>query len=89
MFTILIVDDDKNIRYVMKERLELEKYTVITAKDGEEALEVLDNNHVDLVIVDIMMPKLNGYEFTEELRIVNQDLPVLMIFHHLKGMLTL
>lgn len=79
MFTILIVDDDKNIRYVMKERLELEKYTVITAKDGEEALDVLDNNHVDLVIVDIMMPRLNGYEFTEELRIVNQDLPVLMI----------
>ena len=79
MFKILIVDDDKNIRYVMKERLELEKYTVITAKDGQEALDILDKTHVDLVIVDIMMPKVDGYEFTEELRTFNQDLPVLMV----------
>lgn len=79
MFKILIVDDDKNIRYVMKERLELEKYTVITAKDGQEALDILDKTHVDLVIVDIMMPKIDGYEFTEELRTFNQDLPVLMV----------
>lgn len=79
MFKILIVDDDKNIRYVMKERLELEKYTVLTAKDGQEALDILDKTHVDLVIVDIMMPKLDGYEFTEELRTFNQDLPVLMV----------
>ncbi len=79
MFKILIIDDDKNIRYVMKERLELERYTVITASDGVEALDILDKTHVDLVIVDIMMPKLNGYEFTEELRTFNQDLPVLMI----------
>ena len=66
MFRILIVDDDKNIRYVMKERLELEKYTVLTASNGQEALDLLDSNHVDLVIVDIMMPKMDGYEFTRE-----------------------
>ncbi|MBQ7906516.1 MAG: response regulator transcription factor [Clostridia bacterium] len=79
MFRILIVDDDKNIRYVMKERLELEKYTVLTASNGQEALELLDSNHVDLVIVDIMMPKMDGYEFTKELRTFKSDLPVLMV----------
>ncbi|MBR2444331.1 MAG: response regulator transcription factor [Clostridia bacterium] len=79
MFRILIVDDDKNIRYVMKERLELEKYTVLTASNGKEALDLLDSNHVDLVIVDIMMPKMDGYEFTRELRTFKSDLPVLMV----------
>ena len=79
MFHILVVDDDKNIRYVMKEVLEANQYTVFTAEDGEEAFEVLVKEHVDLAIVDIMMPKMNGYEFTKELRAFNQELPILMV----------
>lgn len=79
MFHILVVDDDKNIRFVMQEMLEANQYTVFTAKNGEEAFEVLENEHIDLAIVDIMMPKLNGYEFTKELRQFNEDLPVLMV----------
>ena len=79
MFNILIVDDDRNIRFTMKEVLELENYTVYTAKNGVEALEALAKEHIDLVIVDIMMPKMDGYEFTKELRENNQELPVLMI----------
>ncbi len=79
MFHILVVDDDKNIRFVMQELLEANQYTVFTAKNGEEAFGVLENEHIDLAIVDIMMPKLNGYEFTKELRQFNEDLPVLMV----------
>ena len=79
MFHILVVDDDKNIRYVMKEVLEANQYTVFTAKDGEEAFEVLVKEHIDLAIVDIMMPRLDGYEFTKELRAFNEELPVLMV----------
>lgn len=79
MFHILVVDDDKNVRYVMKEVLELEGYTVFTAIDGEEALGVMLDRHIDLVIVDIMMPKMDGYEFTRELRDFNSELPVLMV----------
>ena len=79
MFNILVVDDDRNIRFTMKEVLELENYTVYTAKNGVEALEALAKEHIDLVIVDIMMPKMDGYEFTKELRENNQELPVLMI----------
>ena len=79
MFHILVVDDDKNIRYVMKEVLEANQYTVFTAENGEQAFEVLVSEHIDLAIVDVMMPKLNGYEFTKELRQYNQELPVLMV----------
>ena len=65
MFRILVVDDDKNIRFVMKEILENEKYTVLTAENGEDAFEKIVSEHVDLVIVDVMMPKMDGYEFTK------------------------
>ena len=76
---ILVVDDDKHIRYVLKELLEIEGYTVFTARDGEEALNINFDNHIDLIIVDIMMPKLDGYAFTKQIRQYNMDLPILMI----------
>lgn len=79
MFNILVVDDDKNIRYLLKEVFEAEHYTVKTAVDGKEALEFLDKEKFDIAIVDIMMPNLNGYEFTEQLRTFDKELPVLMI----------
>jgi DNA-binding response OmpR family regulator len=63
----------------MKEVLEANQYTVFTARDGEEAFEVMVKEHIDLAIVDIMMPRLDGYEFTKELREFNDELPVLMV----------
>lgn len=79
MFDILVVDDDKNMRFVMRELLESANYNVTEAINGEEALSVFDSRHIDLAIVDIMMPKLDGYEFTKELRTFCSDLPVLMV----------
>ena len=79
MFKILVVDDDKNISYVMKEVLEANHFNVCVAENGVQAFEVMENEHVDLVIVDITMPVMNGYEFTKELRRFNQDLPILMV----------
>lgn len=79
MFNILVVDDDKNIRYVMKEILQTAKYNVFTATNGEDAFDVMVKEHIDLTIVDIMMPKLNGYEFTKEIRTFNSDMPILMV----------
>ena len=79
MFNILVVDDDKNIRYLIKEVFEAEHYTVTTATDGKAALDLIDKEKFDLAIVDIMMPNLNGYEFTEQLRTFDKELPVLMI----------
>lgn len=79
MFHVLVVDDDKNIRYVMKEILETAQYTVFTAENGEKAFDVLEKEHIDLVIVDIMMPYMDGYEFTKELRAFNLEMPILMV----------
>ena len=79
MFHILVVDDDKNIRFTMKEVLEANGYTVFTADDGNEAFEVLAEEHIDLAIVDIMMPNLDGYQFTEEIRSMNNEFPILMV----------
>lgn len=79
MFNILVVDDDKNIRKLMQAVLEAEKYKVFTACDGMQALEVLENNFVDLVILDVMMPNMDGYEFTEYIRKTNNNLPILMV----------
>lgn len=79
MFHILVVDDDKNARFLLRELLLSEHYTVTEADSGDTALDVLDREHIDLVIVDIMMPRVNGYEFTEELRTFDEELPVLMV----------
>ena len=79
MFHVLIVDDDKNIRFLMREVFEMEHYVVFTASDGMEALKILDAEHIDIAIVDIMMPKMDGYEFVKSLRAYNKDLPILMV----------
>ncbi|MBE6737965.1 MAG: response regulator transcription factor [Ruminococcus sp.] len=79
MLSILIADDDKNTRLLLKALLEAEKYNVFTAKDGEEALKLLEKEHVDLIVLDIMMPKMDGYEFTKALRDAGSELPILMV----------
>ena len=79
MFRILVVDDDKNTRMLLKAVLEAENYTVYTAENGEDALTVMDKNHIDLVVLDVMMPKMDGYEFTRTLRESNDNLPILMV----------
>ena len=79
MFNILVADDDKNTRLLLKAVLEAENYTVFTAVDGEDALNKMDSNHIDLVVLDIMMPNMDGYEFTRTLRENNNNLPILMI----------
>lgn len=79
MFRILVVDDDKNTRLLLRTVLEAENYTVVTAGNGEEALEIMDREHIDLVVLDIMMPRLDGYEFTKEIRNVDDNLPILMV----------
>ena len=79
MFQIMVVDDDKNTRMLLKAVLEAENYTVFTAENGEDALSVMDANHIDLVVLDIMMPKMDGYTFTKALRESNNNLPILMV----------
>lgn len=79
MFNVLVVDDDRNTRLLFQTLLERAKYTVFLAEDGEDALAKMDAEHIDLVVLDIMMPRMNGYEFTKTLRDVNNYLPILMV----------
>lgn len=79
MFHILVVDDDKNTRKLFKAVLENDGYSVTTAENGEEALEIMDRECINLVILDIMMPKIDGYEFTKTLREASNALPILMV----------
>ena len=79
MFHILVADDDRNTRRYMQAVLEAEEYTVFTAENGAEALKILEKDYIDLVVLDLMMPEMDGYEFTETLRGVQNQLPILMV----------
>lgn len=79
MFNILVVDDDKNTRMFFRGVLENAGYTVFSASNGIEALDMLDREHIDLAVLDIMMPGMDGYEFTRTLRQSGNDMPILMV----------
>ena len=68
MFQILIVEDDKELSQLFQKVLEKNGYQVKSASDGAQALEVLDKEYIDLIISDIMMPVVDGYELVSELR---------------------
>lgn len=78
MNKILVVDDDSNIRELIRLILKKESFEVIEATDGEDALEKIEKNKVDLVVLDIMMPNMDGWEFCREARKF-WDLPILML----------
>ena len=79
MFHILVVDDDKNTRMYFEAVLKNHGYTVTVAQNGEESLDVMASTHIDLAVVDIMMPRMDGYEFTKALRESEDNLPILMV----------
>ncbi|MBY0121318.1 response regulator transcription factor [Bacillus sp. S/N-304-OC-R1] len=78
MKTILVADDDQHIRYLIKELLMKEGFQIIEADNGAEALELLNNYICQLAIVDIMMPVMDGYKLTEEIR-KNYDIPIILL----------
>ncbi len=66
--TILLVEDEPLLANLLKQRLEKEGYSVTSAGDGEEALSVLKVNHPDLILLDIILPKMSGFELMEQLK---------------------
>ena len=79
VFRILVVEDDKNTRRLMSAVLTRYGYDPVCAADGVEAMEILDHKHIDLVILDVMMPRMDGYEFTNTLRRAGSTMPILMV----------
>ena len=78
MTTILVVEDDRNTRLLTCSKLK-GCYAVLSASDGLEALEMLETRHADLVIADVMMPRMDGYELVRRMRADGKTLPVLML----------
>ena len=76
--TILVVDDNKEIVYSISELLKYEGYQVVKAYDGMEALKALETNQIDLILLDVMMPKLNGLSALMKLR-ENYRIPVIIL----------
>jgi len=79
MFRILIVEDDANTRKLMCAVLRQNGFETLQAGDGIAALEVMDREHVDLIVLDLMMPNMDGYELTKQLRMTWETLPILMV----------
>ena len=79
---ILVVDDEPNLRRVLSAQLERDGYDVHTAEDGEQALNILKEHHLDLVITDLRMPKVDGMELLRRAMAIDDELPVVMITAH-------
>ena len=79
MFRIMVVEDDSSTRLLMKAMLERNGYEVVLAEDGQAALELLDKEHVDLMLLDVMMPRMDGMQLTRTLRERSNDIPIIMV----------
>ena len=77
--TILLVEDEELLRAGVQEVLEIQGYKVITAPDGQQALACLAAETIDLIITDLVMPKMDGVDFVKQLREIKPDLPVIVV----------
>ena len=75
---ILVADDEARIRRILETRLKMVGYDVVLAEDGEEAVELFNKENPDLVVLDVMMPKMDGYGVTREIR-RNSDIPIIIL----------
>jgi two-component system, OmpR family, alkaline phosphatase synthesis response regulator PhoP len=76
--SILLVEDEENLQEALKLNLELEDYEVTSAYDGVEALKAIQHEHFDLMILDIMLPEMDGITVIETIRLQNNDIPILI-----------
>lgn len=79
MFNILVAEDDEKLNHLIKTALVKNGYNVYTTLNGAEAIEVFDSTYIDLVVSDIMMPVMDGYELARALRERNESIPILFV----------
>ena len=79
MFNILVVDDYTHIRRLYEYTLEKNGYVPFTAANGKEALKLMESTHIDLIVLDVMMPEMDGYDFLKTVRDSGSEIPVLII----------
>lgn len=78
-FKILLVEDDDALRFIVKDNLEQNNYNVQVAEDGEKALELFNQLAVDLIVLDVMLPKIDGFQVAKIIRKVNQQVPIIFL----------
>jgi two-component system alkaline phosphatase synthesis response regulator PhoP len=76
---ILLVEDEENLHETLKLNLEMEGYSVTSAYDGSEAMKMVEEEYFDLIIMDVMLPEMDGISVTENIRLNNNDVPVLIL----------
>lgn len=79
MMRILLVEDEENIREGIKLNLEMENFEVVEAADGKEALKHFKEQHFDLLLLDIMLPDVDGFQVCEQVRLTNMDVPIIFL----------
>ncbi len=78
-FKILLVEDDDALRFIVKDNLEQHHYKVDTAEDGEKAIELFKQNEFDLIILDVMLPKVDGFQVAKTIRAKNEQIPIIFL----------
>jgi DNA-binding response OmpR family regulator len=79
MFSILVAEDDKNLNRMICAKLKQEQYNVFSAFDGQSALDIMEREHIDLIISDVMMPRMDGFEMVRQIRQSDKHTPVLFL----------
>jgi DNA-binding response OmpR family regulator len=78
-YKILLVEDDEALRFIVKDNLELSNFTVETAEDGEVALELFNKNSFDIILLDVMLPKIDGFQVAKTIRLKNEHIPIIFL----------
>lgn len=76
---IFLVEDEENIREVVKLNLELEDYEVVCSDTGKDAMKIFKEQYFDLIILDVMLPEVDGFQICEQIRLVNSDIPIIFL----------
>jgi two-component system alkaline phosphatase synthesis response regulator PhoP len=86
MHRILLAEDEENIRETLKLNLELEGYEVISVANGKDVIKTYEMQHFDLILLDIMLPEVNGLQLCEQIRLLNNEIPVIFLTAKDSGM---
>lgn len=76
---ILLVEDEENIREVVKLNLELENFEVVATGNGKDAIRYFQEQHFDLIILDVMLPEIDGFQICEQIRLTDMEVPVIFL----------
>ena len=79
MAQILVIDDDRDVREILKEMLRIKGYSVVATSDGEDALKLIESERFDLVLTDLVMPKVSGWDIIRRVKRISRSIPVILI----------